>query len=483
MLDTRRHLIKTIHRNIQHPFQSNGTRFLLSLLFALGVAFIPEYSGMSGAAHDALFILLFAAALWISEAIPAFAVSLLIIALEIMILGYPGGEFAQAGHDWKMFLQPWSSPLVFLFFAGFIMAAAASKTKLDFWIAKKVIFYVGNRPEKIMTGIMAITFLLSMFISNTATAAMMLTVIYPILKSMDPANPFRKALLLSVAVSANIGGMGTIIGTPPNAIAVGTLQENAPSFFEWMMIALPVALVLVIILRQVLLWLYPSREATLNIDAIKNVKHYDDSTKNFSKVPENPSWKKWVVVFTFLATVMLWITGPLHGLPTTVVSMLPVVVFTVVGIIDVEEIRSLNWDILLLIIGGLSLGLAVSETGLALWFSQVFPLKHLSLLVLGLMFAYTITTFGNFMSNTAATNLMLPIIVAVTASMGQDASNSMVIAAALSASLAFCLPVSTPPNAIMFASGNLKSKDFLKIGLVASLIGPIIILGWQLLIH
>lgn len=482
MLDSRHHIMEKLKGTIYFHVDEHIIKLILSFIFAFIIAFVPEYSELSLKANQTLFILIFAAGLWTSEAIPAFAVSLLVIALEIIILGFDNFNFADKNANWQIYLSPWSSPLVFLFFAGFIMAVATTKTKLDLWLAKKVLFLVGNKPNNIMTGLMVITFVLSMFISNTATTAMMLAVIFPILKSMKNDNPFQKAILLSIAIAANMGGLGTIIGTPPNAIAVGILGENAPSFVGWMIKAVPPAVFITFLLRLFLLKIYPSSEKTIDLSSLEKIDHYDDSTSqediNSPKMPIVPSWKKITVLIVFFTTISLWLTNPLHHIPTTVVSLLPVIVFTMVGIITVKDIRELNWDVLILIIGGLSLGLAVSNTGLAAWFANMFGVDGASILLITAIFAYVIVIVSNFMSNTAATNIMLPIVIAIVATMGNEAAAIAVITVAMSASFAMALPVSTPPNAIVYSGGKIDAKDFIKVGLFAGSIGPIIILMW-----
>ncbi len=470
MLDTRRHLRKFIDATHSHKVDKSLLYFALSFIFAYCVAFIPVYAGMGDLAQKSLFILLFSAALWITEAIPAFSVSLLLIALEIFILGFDNYDFAKGG-DWKKYLEPWENPLVFLFFAGFVMAAAATKTKLDVWLAKKVLYFMGNRPKDILIGIMVVTFGLSMFMSNTATVAMMLTVLMPILASMNENNRFKKTLLLSATMSANIGGMGTIIGTPPNAIAVGALGKNAPGFLEWMYLALPPAIILAVVMGLVLYKIYPSNEENIDISKLDTAPH--------SKEKHIPSWKRGIVAIVFLLTVSLWLSEPLHHIPTTVVSMIPVVAFTVFGIIDVEEIRAINWDVLILIIGGLALGNAVSSSGLAAWFAGAFDMSGLQVSVIVLALSYLVVVISNFMSNTAAANIMLPLVVALIAGIDNAYVVFAVVSVALSASFAMCLPVSTPPNAIVYSSKLLKSKDFLTIGLFSGLVGPLAILLWM----
>ncbi len=482
MLDTRRHLKQFFDKAYTMSLQVVFASFSISFFIAFVVAFIPDY-GIDANMTYTLFILLFAAGLWITEAIPAFAVSLLVIALEMVLLGFNNFDFSSGSKEWQVYLQPWSSPLIFLFLAGFIMAAAASKTKLDVWLAKKVLFFVGGRPHNIVTGLIGITYVLSMFVSNTATAAMMMTILLPLLGHIKESNPFQKAVLLSVVIGANLGGMATIIGTPPNAIAVGILGENAPSFIGWIALSLPPSLLVVFILRLVILKVYPSSEPFIDLKSIKEVEHFDDSTKQFSKIPTIPSWKKNVTVAIFTMTILLWLTGPLHHIPTTVVSLLPIIGFTLFGILDADDICKIRWDVIILIIGGLSLGLAVSKTGLDIWLATLISTDGMSILWIMFIFSYLVVVISNFMSNTAATNIMLPIVIAIATTISQEASYLAVVAVALSASFAMSLAVSTPPNAIIFSSKKVQSKDFLILGIITAIIGPVIVIGWLYLIQ
>lgn len=477
MLDTRRYLRLSIDKAFKLSQKFVFLAFTASFLIAYMIAFVPTYSLTQDALYT-FFILLFAAGLWITEAIPAFAVSLLVIALEIVLLGFPNLNFASDSDAWKVYLQPWSSPLIFLFLAGFIMAKAASKTKLDIWLAKKILFLVGNKPKNIITGLIGITFVLSMFISNTATAAMMITILIPILSHIKESNPFRKSIFLAVMIGANLGGMATIIGTPPNAIAVGILGSDAPSFIGWIGYALPPALFVTLVLRLMILKLYPSSENFIDLNNIKEVEHFDDSTKKFSKIPSITSWKKNITMILFTITVLMWLTGPLHHIPTTVVSLIPIIGFTLFGIIDADDIASIRWDVIILIIGGLGLGLAVSNTGLDMWFATLISTDGLSVLFIMFIFSYIVVVISNFMSNTAATNIILPIVIAIAVTISKEAAPFIVIAVALSASFAMCLAVSTPPNALIFASKKVTSKDFLTFGLIAALIGPTTVIAW-----
>ena len=270
--------------------------------------------------------------------------------------------------------------------------------------------------------------------------------------------------------------MGTIIGTPPNAIAIGILGDNAPSFLAWMILALPPAIMIALILRFVILKRYPSSEKLINIDKIKEVEHFDDSTTVFTNIPTIPSWKKILVITVFLMTILLWLTGPLHHVPTTVVAFIPIVIFTVFRIIDVEDIQEIRWDVIILIIGGLSLGLGVVKTGLDIWIGSQINIDGVNIYLVVLALSGIIVVISNFMSNTAATNILLPLVIALTTSMDSELLSFIIISVALSASCAMILPVSTPPNAIAFASGKLNSKDFFGLGIISAIVGPLCII-------
>ena len=437
---------------------------VIGLFLATTVAFLPEFSGLSDAGRWTFFILLFAAILWITDAIPAFAVGLVVIALEIAILGKPGGVFADDPDDWQLFVRPWASPIIWLFLGGFVMAKAAVKTQLDSWFSSKILYMLGGRPSILLFGVMAITFCFSMFMSNTATTAMMLTVIVPIIKSIKSEIPFRKGLILSIPFAANIGGMATIIGTPPNAIAAGSLDiANRIDFFQWMLLGLPPALFLFVILWFYLKIRYPSEDKM------------ELSGKSFHAfTDDSPSWMRMTVMVVFFITICLWLTESLHKIPATVISFLPITLFSVFGILNAAEIRQLEWDVLILIAGGLALGVGVTETGLGEWIIQQIPSALPSDLVLAILLAYFICIISNFMSNTAAASVFIPTVLGL----APGAEYQLIVPIALSSSAAMCLPVSTPPNAIAYSQGGLNNRDFLVGGLIAGLLAPIVSVTW-----
>lgn len=454
--------------------------FLLCLLVAGVVAFVPQYVDLEPAARWTLGIVVFCGLLWMTEAIPAFAVALLAIGLQIMILGQPGGVMNPEGDpkSWEMFVEPWASPSMWLFFGGFILAKASSRTGLDRSLAGNLLRLAGSKPERVLLVAMATTFVFSMFLSNTATAAMMIAILGPMLGSLKAPGASR-ALILGVAFSANLGGMGTIIGTPPNAIASGLLGDvYAIDFLKWMLFGLPPAILLL-----AGLWWALSKRVRLASFQLENPDSSDAAVKSAKSSDRAPRWQRWVVLVLIVATIGLWLTGTWHGIPTAVISFIPIVFFSITGVIRAKDIRSLDWDILILLAGGLSLGVGVSESGLAEWIAGKLGTLDLAPWAMGMIFGLLTLALSNFMSNTAASNILIPIgIAAGAASGGGVEAAAFAVPMALSASAAMCLPISTPPNAIAYASGRIRSRDFLLPGLILGLLACPLATFWSRLL-
>ncbi len=465
MIDTRREVLRVWGKLEISSFRTLY-KIAFCIIFATVVALVPNWNGLTPAGAWSFFILLLAAGLWVTEAVPSFSVAILIIMLQILILGKPGGVFAETSKDWEMFVQPWSSPLMWLFFGGFVLAEAAHVTGLDRLFSRYVLNWFGTRPGSVLFGAMAVTFTFSMFMSNTATTAMMMAVIMPIVNSIPKTDPFRKAILIGIPFAANVGGMGTIIGSPPNAIAAGSLSTATTiDFLRWMTAGLPTAIILFFVIWLYLRFSYPARIDTVNITGLQW------QTRTGAQLP---MWKRILVMPVFVMTVILWMTGPLHHIPTSVVSFFPITIFAVTGIMTAKHIRNLSWDVLLLLAGGLSLGVAVRETGLAEWFVGLLPVSSFSPILIAFVLAYVASALSNFMSNTAAANILVPIGMAI----GMGAEAVIVVPIALGASSAMCLPISTPPNAIAYATGQLKTNEFIRGGLVMGILAPLISVVW-----
>jgi solute carrier family 13 (sodium-dependent dicarboxylate transporter), member 2/3/5 len=444
-------------------------RVLGCLLVAGVTAFLPEWQGLDPAPRRCLFILVLAAGLWATEAIPAFAVAFLVIGLSILMLGRPDGVFVGPDEPdrWQIFIAPFASPLIWLFLAGFILAEAAARTGLDRTLAGAVFRAAGARATAVLVAAMAITFVLSMFMSNTATAAMMIAVIAPVLRTLPTGHAFRPALPLGIAVAANLGGMGTLVGTPPNAIAAGFITRGGTqlSFLDWMLLGLPPAVLLAGGLGAFLVYRYRAGGLVLDRRALASAQETG---------PRAPAWQRGVVVLVFTVTLLLWMFGPA---PAAVVAFVPITVLSITGVIGIAEIRQLRWDVLILMAGGLALGVGVTETGLADWLVNGLPIAGLGLLGAGLAFALLTAVLSNFMSNTAAANILVPLGAAAALGIG-SAPGILPVIIALSASTAMCLPIATPPNAIAYSTGEINARAFLLPGLLLGLLTPLVTVPW-----
>jgi sodium-dependent dicarboxylate transporter 2/3/5 len=469
-LDTRsqaRRILGAFRRSIPAAL----ARVLACGLAAVAVALLPgffdgAYRELSLAAQIELGILVFAALLWMSEAMPAFAVALLVIGLQIALLGRPGGPLVAPGDvdGWRMFVAPWASPMMWLFLGGFVMAHSCTRTGLDRWMAAIALGRLTGGTAGMLAGVMAMTFLLSMFMSNTATAAMMLAVVGGLTRGLAASDSRPRALFLGVAVAASLGGMGTLIGSPPNAIAAGELAGgHAVDFLGWILVALPPALLLCALAYLFLWWRYlrgnPKEGFSLS-----------------AQLPAEPNnWRRRLVMSVFFVTVLLWMSESLHGIPTPVISFLPIVVFAITGVVGSDDLRQLPWEVLLLLAGGLSLGVGVEATGLAEWLVGLIP-DGVSLAGLSVLLVLLAVTLSNMMSNTAAASLLIPIGAGLA---GAGSPAMLVIPIALGCSAAMALPISTPPNALAFASGRVASRDFLGIGTFIGLAGTVLLVLWS----
>ncbi len=444
------------------PFPKKIPLLLIVFLISLLLANLFGSDEISVQANHALFLLLFAAGLWITEAIPPFAVSILIIGFSIYFLD--DIQFSVISRDWQKYISTWSSPIIWILLGGFFLAMGAQITQFDRKFSRYVLQRFGTNPYTILLGCMLVTGLLSMFMSNTATTAMMVTILIPIVNDLDKNDPFVKALFLGVAAAATVGGMGTVIGSPPNAIALGVIQNKGVNFgfLEWMMVGMPVAMILIFLIWLLLKSFYRTKYQSIELS---------DHGDHHAYPNRNTVASRRVVVITFAVTIGLWLTSPLHNIPVALVSFLPILILTVSGVVLAEDLRLVPWDTLILVAGGLTLGIVISDSGLADFLVgkiPVFDNIYVMLIILGLLTA----TLSNIMSNTAAASVLIP----VGASFLPDQVLMVAVVIGLSASTALFLPISTPPNAIAYSSGFLKQSDFRFIGLVAGLAGPVIIL-------
>ncbi len=423
--------------------------------------------------------------LWLLEPIPIFATSILVIVLELVCLSDSGlillrqGEI-EAGQllDHRAVMATFADPIIMLFLGGFFLGAAATKYRLDVNLARVLLRPVGTRPGLVMLGMMAITAMFSMFMSNTATTAMMLAVLMPVLKSIDRDDPARIGFALAIPFAANIGGLGTPIGTPPNAVAIKFLKSaegdgQLISFAQWMAFAVPFVIVLLLIAWGVLMLMFRPKAPVMNI--------------NF-RGKWLVSGRAWIVYITSIVTIMLWlVSGKVHGMSAPVVAMIPVGVFCAAGIINSDDLKAMGWDILWLMAGGFALGLALMQTGLSETLIHSIPFDRMSALVIVVAGCLVTFILSNFMSHTATANLMLPLMASLAAGLPQmvplGGKMMLLLAVTFSASMAMIMPISTPPNAMSYATGWITTRHMIKGGVVIGLVGMLMIAFLMLVLY
>ena len=487
MADSRRasslHM-KQIQRMVE--YQRHLIFFLLSAIIAFVLTHTLRGADFTQAQDYVLFLLFFSVGLWFTEAIPPFAVGILIVGFLVFFLGSIDPTASEQGLDVYKFVSTWSNSVIWLILGGFFLAEGMRKTGVDQDVFRLLVARFEPRPDRILLSVMLATCLASMLMSNTATTAMMVATTAPLLVRMGEQSPFGKAVLLGIPIAAAVGGMGTIIGSPPNAIAVEAINTSGAlpftiGFLDWMIVGAPIALVLTLIMWQALLRKYQPGNELIDIsDLLKKTSSHEnlvitseDENHEISLV-DGTLLRKRIVVVTLLITLALWLTGRLHGIPPSAVSGLPIIVFTMVSIITGDDVRALPWDTLMLVAGGLSLGLAIQDTGLSAYFvDQIQQWPFNPLLVLPI-FALLTVVLSNIMSNTAAATILIPV-----AALWPGVHPAVLpLVIGLAASCALFLPVSTPPNAIVFATGKVTQQEFHFGGITVGLVGPILIIAW-----
>ena len=418
-----------------------------------------------------LFVL--AACLWIFESIPIYATSVLIIVIELVFLSDAGWRPFRESSDpnfgtllsYKEVMGTFASPIILLFLGGFFLALASTKYRLDQNLARVLLKPFGKKPQGIMLGLMIITAVFSMFMSNTATTAMMLSILTPVLVHFGANDQGKVAFTLSIPIAANIGGLGTPIGTPPNALALKYLVgENSIGFGEWMSFGVPIVILLLMVGWLILNRFFPSdiKEVNLNIQS------------KFLRT------RKAIIVYvTMSATILLWLLDFLHGMNSYIVATIPMAVFLIFNVITKEDLKKLSWDVLWLVSGGIALGMALDKSGLVSHLVGSIPFTEFSpyfIIVLTVILSMVMATF---MSNTATANLLLPIILAIGISVASleelGGAKMLIIGATLATSLGMALPISTPPNSLAYASGLIETKDMARSGVAIGLIGVLLV--------
>ena len=432
-------------------------------------------------------IFAFAVLMWILEAIPSWSTSMLVVVLLLLTCSDGGFSFLTKGGDaaivgstikYKSLMACFADPIIMLFIGGFVLAIAATKSGLDSVLAKALLKPFGTQSKFVLLGFLLVTAIFSMFLSNTATAAMMLTFLTPVLKALPADGKGKIALAMSIPVAANVGGMGTPIGTPPNAIALKALNTSVADgglgmnigFGDWMMFMLPFTLLIIFIGWFLLVKMFPFKDKTIELD-IKGENKKD--------------WRSTLVKITFAITILLWMTDKVTGLNANVVAMIPVGVFCATGVITRNDLSEINWSVLWMVAGGFALGVALNESGLAAHMINSIPFDTWPALLVIIGSGLICYLLSNFISNTATAALLVPILAVIGKGMGESLSSlggvsALLIGIAISASLAMILPISTPPNALAHATGMIEQKDMVKTGVIMGIIG--LVLGYTMLI-
>ncbi len=460
--------------------------FFLTALFTVIVWNLPSgvfcIDGLTVVHQRVIAIFVMAVMLWLTEAIPAWATSVTIIFVLLFFVSDSSFSFMQGSEgeygqllDSVGIMACFADPTIILFLGGFILAIAATKSGLDVWMAKALIRPFGHRSENVLLGFLLITGIFSMFISNTATAAMMLTFLTPVFKSLPANGKGRIALTMAIPIGANLGGMGTPIGTPPNAFAYKVLNDPTGlnmdiGFGQWMAFMVPLVLLLLVISWLLLRLFFPFKQKTIDLKIDGDMQH---------------NWRTVVVGITFAVTIFLWIFGKPIGINANTVAMLPIAVFAFTGVITAKDLQDIDWGVIWMVAGGFALGMAMNGTGLAKAAIAAIPFEEWSPVVI-LVIAGAVTFFlSNFISNTATAALMIPILAVVCEGMGDKlniigGTSTVLIGIAVAASAAMSLPISTPPNAIAYSTGLIEQKDMAKAGVLVGFIT--LVLGFSLLI-
>ena len=483
-------LVESYHNwKKNHKVDSKTVSRAIRLLIAIGVALVVWclpvenwIDGMTIIQKRTLAIFVFAILMWLFEAVPAWTTSVMVVVLLLFttsnssLVLFENADPAILGTQtsYKSLLHCFADPIIMLFIGGFVLAIAASKTGLDLFLARVMLKPFGTNPKMVLLGFLMVTGVFSMFLSNTATAAMMLTFLGPVLKALPADGKGKTALALAIPIAANVGGMGTPIGTPPNAIALKYMNEIGINigFGEWMAFMIPFTLLLLFIAWVMLVKLFPFKATSIDLKIEGELKK---------------DWRSIVVYITFAVTVLLWVLDKATGVNANVVAMLPVGVCAIIGVLTKRDLEEISWSVLWMVAGGFALGVGLQETGLAQTLIDAIPFGSWPAIVMVVGSGLICYAMANFISHTATASLLVPILAAVGASAAVSNNlvplggvSTLLVGVAIGSSLGMVLPISTPPNAIAAATGMIEQKDMVKTGLIMGVVG--LVIGYGMLI-
>lgn len=470
--------------------KSHYIKMIICMLVSLFIACMPAewfaIEGLTVIEQRVMALFFFAASMWITEAMPAWGTSFLVIVIMLITISdaplkcFAVGEVTgEYGHpvSYKSIMATLADPTIMLFLGGFVLAIGMTKTKLDVYLAKVLLKPFGCQSKYVLLGFILVTAIFSAFVSNTATAAMMLTFLAPVLKAMGDDVKGRTALALAIPLGANIGGIATPIGTPPNIIALGYLSETLGTpvtFGSWILRMTPFVVFMLFVGWFLLRAMFPFKQKEVHLEI----------EGEFQKNKET-----WVVICTFIVTVFLWCFGDLlHlGLNSYIIALIPVASFIVFGVFTKKDLEEINWGVLWMVAGGFALGLALNATHLSNHLVASIPFGTWSFAVVIVAAVAICYCLSNLISHSATAALLVPVLGVVAGSMADATGNTsipmqMLVAVAVASSVAMILPISTPPNAIAHSTGIIEQKDMMKVGVIVGTIGLVCGVAWLLLI-
>jgi solute carrier family 13 (sodium-dependent dicarboxylate transporter), member 2/3/5 len=446
---------------LPRPTRLQATGLAVGALAFLTVLAV-DLPGLEPAAQRMLAIFLLAIVLWITEAIPLVATAVLVILLQVLLLTEQAlVPLPEAPLGAAEVFATLADPVIVLFLGGFLIADGAARFDLDRNLAAVLLRpFVAGGPRRTVLGLMLITALLSMFVSNTATTATMFAVVLPVLAALPPGRA-RTGLALAIPFAANIGGIGTPVGTPPNAIALGQLSSRGitVSFLDWMLLTVPLMVVILLGAWWLLTRRFIPRDTTLEIDL----------QPRFNRSPA-------ALIFTGVAalTVLLWLTEPLHGLASSTVGFIPVVLLLATGVLGAKDLQGLQWHVLWLVAGGIALGAGIGASGLDRWLLELVAWDRLPGVLLLALLVLAGLALSSVISSSAAANLLVPLALSLATGLTLDPVLVAVLVA-LGCALAMPLPISTPPNAIAYATGEVPQNAMITTGLAIGLVGGVLL--------
>ncbi|WP_439644322.1 SLC13 family permease [Halalkalibacter wakoensis] len=450
----------------------------LGPLLALVTYFVPTITNLQDEPRAVLAVTFLVATWWMTEPMPIAATSL----LPLILLPISGGT------SYEVVSSAYFHPIIFMFLGGFTIALAIEKWNLHKRIAMKILLTIGTSTRMILLGILIATAFLSMWISNAATALMMFPVVVALISEVQERNlfdqksieSFSKALLLTVAYSASIGGLATLIGSAPNAVLAGisnSVLHYSISFADWFLFAFPITVVLLVLLYVMIIFRFPLSPGTKIPTTI---------VKDQIKILGNITQEEKAISIVFISTVFLWIFGgffPIELTDTNIALLGALALFLIPSqtshgmLMNWTDMKELPWGILFLFGGGLSIAAAFEATNLTGWIGMhLSSIGQLPYIVLLVFFAASLLFMTELLSNTAVANMFIPISIGIASGIGVEPHALMTIVA-LASTCAFMLPVSTPPNAVVFGSNLISIQDMVKTGFRLNIIAILVIVA------